>query len=84
MQIIVNEIFNHPVLTRGRNTITKKIIDGTNLEECFKKAYKLERGARYNNYMHHKFADLDIEKAYEEWCVNGMTIDLFYGNATVD
>lgn len=84
MQIIVNEIFNHPYLTSGKDVIARKIISGVNLEECFEKAYKLERSARYNNYMHHKFADLDVEKAYKEWCVNGITIDLFYGNATVD
>lgn len=84
MQIIINENFNHPVLTRGKNEITKKIISGDNLKECFEKIYKLEKSARYNNYLRYKFIDAEMEKMYNEWERDSMTIEMFYGNATVD
>lgn len=84
MQIIINEIFNHPVLTRGKDKITKKIISGDSLKECYEKIYKLERSARYNNYLRYKFIDIEAEKVYQEWERDSVTIEMFYGNATID
>lgn len=84
MKIIVNGIFNHPYLTSGKDTINKHIIVADTFEECCVEIYKLERSARYNNYLRYDFADPNIKKAYQEWKINGVTIDLFYGNATID
>jgi hypothetical protein len=84
MQIVVNEIFNHPILTRGKKQINPYVISGNSLEECYTQIYKLEKSARYNNYKWYEFIDLDTEKLYQEWKKDGVTIDLFYGNATVD
>ena len=84
MNIIVNEIFNHPILTNGKKQVYRKVVEGATIEECFKGVYKLERGARYNNFVHHEIVDTDLAKEYREWCKTGITIDLFYGNATID
>lgn len=84
MQIIVNEIFNHPYLTSGKDRVDKHIITADTFEECCLKIYKLERSARYNNFLHYVFIDSNIKKAYQEWKKNGVTVELFYNNATVD
>ena len=84
MQIIVNEIFNHPYLTSGKDRISKHIITADTFEECCKEIYKLERSARYNNYLWYDFIDMNVKKAYQEWKRNGVTVELFYGSATVD
>lgn len=84
MQIIINEIFNHPYLTSGKDRISRHIITADTFEGCCLEIYKLERSARYNNYLRYDFTDPNIKKAYQEWKINGVTIGLFYGNTTVD
>lgn len=84
MQIIVKEIYNHPYLTSGKDRITNKVISGADFEECFEKICKLERSHRYNNYVKCDIVGEDIKQLYQEWEKDSMTIDRFYGNATVD
>lgn len=84
MTIIIYENFNHPVLTRGKTQIFPQIIKGDTFADCCIQIYKLERSARYNNYLHYSFEDREIEKNYHEWKKDGVTFDLYYGNATVD
>lgn len=84
MQIIVKEIFNHPYLTSGKDRITSQVISGADFKECFEKIYKLERSNRYNNYVRCDIVGEDIKQLYQEWKKDGVSIDLYYGNATVD
>lgn len=84
MEIIINEIFNHTILTNGKDKITRKIINEETLDKCFRKVYELERSARYNNYVYHKFVDENIEKIYYEWKQKNETITLYYGGGVVD
>ena len=84
MKIIINEIFNHPVLTYGKPRINKIIIEGNTAKECYNKIYQLEKSARYNNYLYYKFIDAIDEKNYFQWKKEGLNIELFYGNSTVD
>ena len=84
MNVTINEFYNHPVLTYGKTRIRKIIIAGETLNECYHKIYQLEKSARYNNYLYYHFIDSELEKNYWKWKQDSITIDLYYGNSTVD
>lgn len=84
MKIVLKEIFNHPLITNGKNKIKEHIINADTLEECFKEIYSYERGSRYNNFVYHEMEDLEIRKQYMEWKKTGITVDLYYGGGVVD
>ena len=84
MEIIINKIFNHCILTKGLDRIERKVIKGDTLKECFLQIYELERSARYNNYLNYDFVNPDMKKAYREWKNKNETIELYYGGGVVD
>lgn len=85
MKIIVNEIFNHPILTNGKDSLVKEhIIEGDCFDEVFKQIYGLERSSRYDNYRRYEFLDLDIKNSYQNWKRDGVTVEMYYGGGTVD
>ena len=59
-------------------------VEGFNLEDCFKKIYPSERSLRYCSGHRIQLADTELHKAYEKWKETGVTIEMYYGNATVD
>jgi hypothetical protein len=81
MEIIVKSTYNHAYLTSGKDVIKYHTITGDNLQECFKQIDKMERSARYNNHLFYEIIDKDIKQKYSE---RELSIDDYYGNATVD
>ena len=59
-------------------------VEANSKENLFKKVYAFERGARYDNARRYRIIDRDLYNEYQNWKVNGVTIELFYGGATVD
>ena len=64
--------------------VERHVIIGNTLEECFKKAYPYERSLRYCNGYWTEFEDKDINSKYKEWKRTGVSIEMYYGNGTVD
>ena len=84
MEIIIKEVFSHPMINGGKKEITKLVIQGDNYEQCFKKIYDYERSARYNNYVYYDFDDLNLKETYKEWKKTSVTISMYYGGGVVD
>lgn len=59
-------------------------VSGNALNECFKNAYPTERSYRYCIGYSIRFVDPAIHAKYLEWKQCGMTMEYFYGSATVD
>ena len=53
--------------------------------ECFKQIYcGYIRPSRYCSDVRYKLNDSEQQKRWLKWREHGVTIDMFYGNATVD
>ena len=63
---------------------TRFKVTGDTEEECFKKIYPSERSLRYCNGYFIELDDPELNKRYIEWKKHGVTIEMFYGNGTVD
>ena len=84
MEIKVNEIINW-VHSGYRDKLVKvHIIKGNTLDECFRKVYALRRSGRYDSVRRYDFDFSPLERDYQEWKRKNETIEMFYGNATVD
>ena len=84
MKFIIDEICN-TFETKWKDHIVKTFtVEGTTLEDCFKKAYPSERSLRYCNGYRIQFRDAAVHEAYQQWKRNCVTMEMFYGNATVD
>lgn len=59
-------------------------VEADTLEECFKKIYRSERSNRYCNDRYIRVIPDSINEAYKAWKVHGVTIEMYYGNGTVD
>lgn len=84
MEIKVNEILNW-VYSKYKDVLVKThIIKGNDLDECFRKVYALRRSARYDSQRRYDFEDSSLEDKYWKWENKNETIEMYYGNATVD
>ena len=69
----------------GKKKVWKRWeVEGDTLEDCFKAAYPTERSYRYCNDTTIRFENPDTHRKYLEWKRHGVTVEMFYGNATVD
>ena len=60
-------------------------IEGENEVDCFKKIYTQHiRPSRYCNDVKYDLETPDLDKRFHEWCQHGVTIEMYYGNGTVD
>ena len=60
-------------------------IIGKNEVDCFNKIYaEYERPLRYASGYSIVLDDSTLDKRYRDWKQHGVTVALFYGNATVD
>lgn len=84
MRIEVNEIINWVYSNYEDKLVKVHTITGDNAVDCFKRVYALERGARYDNVRRYEIADSNMEREYQEWKKHGVTIEMYYGSATVD
>ena len=84
MTVEVNTIINS--FETGYQDKIYKIwkVSGNTLDECFKSAYPTERSYRYCTGHSIRFVDPAIHAKYLEWKQCGMTMEDFYGSATVD
>lgn len=60
------------------------MVSGSTLNECFEKTYSSHRSLRYCNGYRIQFKDRNIHNRWLEWLQNGVTIEMYYGNGTVD
>ena len=59
-------------------------VEGDTLEKCFEAAYQTERSYRYCNDTNIEFENPEAHKQYLAWKQHGLTIEMYYGNGTVD
>lgn len=74
----------------GRYVDTTKVykrftVTGETEEECFKKIYTgYERSLRYCSGYYIELDDPQQHDRYQGWKQHGVTIEMYYGNGTVD
>ena len=84
MKLIIDEICN-TFETRWKDHVVRTFaVEGDTMEDCFRKAYPSERSLRYCSGYRIRFRDAAAHEAYQEWKQNGLTMEMFYGSATVD
>lgn len=60
-------------------------VEGDGKEACFRETYtRFERPLRYINDRHIRLDDPALEREYREWLRHNLTMDLYYGDGTVD
>lgn len=60
-------------------------VEGETETECFEKIYtKYVRPLRYCSGRYILLSDTDADRRFKEWRKHGVTIQMFYGNGTVD
>ncbi len=84
MKFIIDEICNTFETRWKDHIVTTFTVEGGTMEDCFKKAYTSERSLRYCSGYRIQFRDAAVHKAYQQWKCSGVTLEMFYGNATVD
>lgn len=85
MKIVVNEILNDWIITKGKDKVVEQhIVEGENFKDIFPKIYAFERSSRYDNSRRYDITDKDIKAAYEDWKQYGVTIEMYYGGGVVD
>ncbi len=71
--------------TNKRNPYKHYTVTGENEVDCFKKIYSYYvRPLRYCNGYSITLDDPALDEHFREWEQHGVTVELFYGNATVD
>ncbi len=66
------------------HVVSKFKVRGKTLKECFEQAYQTDRSNRYCSGYRICFKDPEIQKQYESWKHTGVTMEMYYGSATVD
>lgn len=84
IEIKVNEIINWFHNNYKDELVKSYIIKEKNITECFRKIYIMRRSGRYDNARKYNFEDPSMEEKYQQWKTKNETIEMFYGNATVD
>lgn len=84
MEIKVNEIINWHYSNYKDVLVQQHIIKGDHISDCFKHVYAMRRSGRYDNERRYDFDDPALEEKYQQWKDKNETIEMFYGNATVD
>lgn len=86
MKIIVKEIYRD-WRTNAEKVMETNTVEAESLEKAFEKAYPYERSLRYcNDHFIRIFdeAGNNLMDKWQEWKKTGLSISLYYGNATVD
>lgn len=85
MQAIIEEVIDKYHTRDGTEHITeRRTITGETEEELFKAAYPFQRSLRYCNGYSIRFQDAELNKKWKTWQHTGVTLQMYYGNATVD
>lgn len=84
IEIKINEIVRDFYDWRKESVYKTHTLIGNTLEEIFPKVYAFERSSRYDNARRYEITDPGIHKEYQNWKRTGITIQMYYGNATVD
>ena len=82
--MIVKEILNWVYSDYKDVLVHTHIVKGETQEQCFAKVYALRRSIRYDSQRRYEFADTGLEEKYSEWVKANETLELYYGNSTVD
>lgn len=86
MKIIVKEIYQD-WRTKAEKVMETNTVEAESLEKAFEKAYPYERSLRYcSDHFIRIFdeAGNSLMDKWQEWKKTGLSISLYYGNATVD
>lgn len=84
MKIVFEEWIKGYALHKNEDVFCKlHTIEGEDFDTIFRKIYAMERSDRYS-HNYYKFRDFDVGNAYQNWKSANVTIDMYYGNATVD
>ncbi len=86
MKIVVKEIYQD-WRTKAEKVMETNTVEAESLEKAFEKAYPYERSLRYcRDHFIRIFdeAGNSLMDKWQEWKKTGLSISLYYGNATVD
>ena len=86
MKIVVREIYQD-WRTKAERVMETNTVEAESLEKAFEKAYPYERSLRYcSDHFIRIFdeAGNSLMDKWQEWKKTGLSISLYYGNATVD
>jgi len=84
MKLVVDEICNTFATKWKDRVLATFTVCGKTMEDCFEKAYPHERSLRYCSGYRIQFRKPTAHKEYQKWKDNGLTMEMFYGNGTVD
>lgn len=84
MVLLVNEILNWSYSGYRDKVVQVHRITGNDLDSCFRQVYGLEWSTRYDSARRYKIRDPELENKYRNWLEGNLTVDLYYGSATVD
>lgn len=84
MVLLVNEILNWSYSGYRDKVVRVHRIVGNDLDSCFQRVYGLERSSRYDYQRRYEIRDSKQQSQYQDWKAGNLTIDLYYGSATVD
>lgn len=84
MKLKVHEILNHFCTRYQDHLVQTYTIEGDTLAECFQRVYALERSSRYDNGRRYEFENESFASKYQDWKQRSVTLEMYYGNATVD
>lgn len=71
--------------TNHNNPYKHYVVSGDTEVDCFKKIYAdYVRPLRYCSGYSIVLDDPSLDKRFREWKEHGVTVEMFYGNATVD
>ena len=84
MKATVKEIVNYHGTDYKDKLVEIHAVSADNVASLMKKIYSFERSSRYDSARRYEIVEEDIKEKYQYWKQNGMTIEDFYGSATVD
>lgn len=84
MVLLVNEILNWSYSGYRDKVVQVHRVVGNGPDSCFRQVYGLERSARYDSARRYEIQDPELEDRYRNWLRGNLTVDLYYGSATVD
>ena len=84
MKLTIREIHNSYATNYKDVTVKSWDIVHKTEKECFTEAYNSVRSNRYCTGYRIEFKDPEVQKRFRNWQKTDVTMEMYYGNATVD
>lgn len=80
----IRETLNHSITNYKDKTVQVHRVQTDTKDALFRKVYAMRRSARYDSSRRYEFETRALEEEYRDWKDKNETIEMYYGNATVD